>query len=218
MKWARGIKPEVHTVVTCSLKKPVLTSLSWLSHFSYSPTFASELCLPNKITYSDPCFFQKHCICFQENQNLCIQLKTITSHSLHFHHPCPRAWGSIVSYLDYSSGFLTDLPASSLGSLEPAFHTWARMCFVRHKSDRNLYCSKPSRGLPSYIESNTPLLPVTVMPHLVWAMPASQDASETTLPCLILKCGHMLPPLHLLLPLPGKCFLHFLVWVASSHH
>ena len=62
--------------------------------------------------------------------------------------------GTVISCLHYCKTFLTDLPGSSLGLLESAFHTRARICFMKaplhtqhlHLKRRLALCYPPGGG------------------------------------------------------------------------
>lgn len=102
-----------------------------------------------------------------------------------------------------------------LGLRALVFHTWVRMCLVKHKSDRRTPLLKTLRWFPLTLKTTPNWLPVTATPHLIWYLPASPDASKTTVSSLNVLI--LSPPLHLLCPPPGKRLLHFLVCVAFSH-
>lgn len=135
MRCAHWIKPQLPTVVTCSLMCPISTSFPWLYHFPILPPklpgIASQtnyLCLTSYLW-----------VCFWDNPSQ--QYSTehpANNHFSHVHHhrPCLRVQGTIMCCLEYCHNFLADLSASSMALPEPVFHTWARLYFEIHESDQ----------------------------------------------------------------------------------
>ena len=177
-------------VVTCSWIYPLLIFFRWLSDSSPScPTVF--LRLTSQINLILESLFLSLPLGGNENLQYPTEHPKMNPFSLH---PLlsTLVQGTVLSCLHCCKTFLTDLPGSSLGLLESAFHTQATICFMKQIADQLTSLPKTLQWFLITPRIALSLLPATTMPHGAWTRPAAPDGFRHCFVHLILDFGYHL--------------------------